>query len=212
MKDSLKKRRSTPTTVEEYIAVHPPEIQSILQKIRSTIQAAAPDAEETISYQLPTFRLAGNLVHFGAFKKHIGFYPTPSGLEHFKEELSAYKGAKGSVQFPLDQPMPLDLIRRITAYRVEENLAKATTNSKGKPSSKRAAPPLEQPKQSGSQWPRGVAKPAQRALAAAGYTCLEQLATATEVELLALHGMGPKALGQLRKALRSKGLSFADAA
>ncbi len=110
----------------EYIAGHPLEVQAILQKIRQIVMAAAPGATETISYQMPTFRLnGGNLVHFAAFKKHIGFYPTPSGTEQFRHQLAAYKGGKGSVQFPLDQPMPYDLIRQIVEFRVAESRARA---------------------------------------------------------------------------------------
>ena len=109
------------STIAAYIATFPNDTQAILTTLRATIRAAAPDAQETISYQMPTFNLNGNLVHFAAFENHIGFYPTPSGMEAFKKELSSYKGAKGSVQFPLDQPMPLPLIRRIVEYRVKEN-------------------------------------------------------------------------------------------
>jgi uncharacterized protein YdhG (YjbR/CyaY superfamily) len=109
-------------TIEEYINTFPEKVRNILNELRQTIRDAAPDAEETISYQMPTFRLNGNLVHFAAFKNHIGFYPTPSGIEAFKDELSSYTGAKGSVQFPIDQPLPLSLIRRIVEFRVRENL------------------------------------------------------------------------------------------
>jgi len=108
-------------TIEEYISMFPDDVRTILNQVRQTIRAAAPEAQETINYQMPTFTLNGNLVHFAGFKNHIGFYPTPTGIEAFKDELSAYKGAKGSVQFPLDQPMPLSLIRRIVEYRVKEN-------------------------------------------------------------------------------------------
>ena len=117
-------------SVDEYMATFPEAIQTILQEIRATIQAAAPDAEEKISYQMPTFDLKGNLVHFAAFKKHIGFYPTPSGTEAFKEEIAQYQRAKGSIQFPLDEPMPLDLITRIVKMRVAENLEKAELKSR----------------------------------------------------------------------------------
>lgn len=113
------------TTIDEYIAMFPEDVQVVLQQIRATIKAAAPDAVEKISYQMPTFAQKGNLVHFGAFKTHVGFYPVPSGIEAFKDELAVYKQGKGSVQFPLDQPMPLDLITRIVQFRVQENLAKA---------------------------------------------------------------------------------------
>jgi len=114
-----------PGTIDEYIAGFPADIQVILQKIRKTIKDAAPDAQEAISYQMPTFKFHGNLVHFAAFKNHIGFYPVPSGIEKFKAELSVYKQGKGSVQFPLDQPIPYDLISRVVKYRVEENLKKS---------------------------------------------------------------------------------------
>ena len=119
-------------TIDEYISQFPDDIQVILQKIRSIIKEAAPEASEKISYQMPTFYLHGNLVHFAAFKSHIGFYPVPSGIEKFKEELSQYKGAKGSVQFPLNKPIPFDLIRRITLFRVEENTNLAKTKAKKK--------------------------------------------------------------------------------
>ncbi|MEI2692946.1 MAG: DUF1801 domain-containing protein [Anaerolineae bacterium] len=114
-----------PQTIDEYIAAFPDDMQQILQQIRQTIRAAAPDAQEAISYQMPTFKLHGNLVHFAAYKKHIGFYPAPSGIEAFKGELTPYASSKGAVQFPLDQPMPNDLIRRIVTFRATENLARA---------------------------------------------------------------------------------------
>ena len=126
----MAKEQTQFTNIDEYIASFPKEIQEILKKIRITIRDAAPDAEETISYQIPTFILHGNLVHFAAFKKHIGFYPTPSGIEQFKHELSAYEGAKGSVKFLLDQPIPFELISRIVAFRVKENLETAAARRK----------------------------------------------------------------------------------
>ena len=111
-------------SIDAYIADFPQEVRDKLESMRRTIREAAPEAKEIISYQMPTFYLNGNLVHFAAFKHHIGFYPAPSGIEAFQEELAAYKGAKGSVQFPFKDPLPLELVRRITAFRVEENLAK----------------------------------------------------------------------------------------
>lgn len=118
------KTDATSTTIDAYIAGYPEEVQAILQQIRRTIHETAPEATEAISYGMPTFKLHGNLVHFGAFKSHIGFYPVPSGMEAFQEELAAYKQGKGSVQFPLNKPMPLDLIRRIVEFRVQESQAK----------------------------------------------------------------------------------------
>ncbi len=122
-------KKSGFNSIDEYIATFPKDIQKILEELRATIKVAAPDSEEKISYQMPTFFMNGNLVHFAAFKKHIGFYPTPSGIEAFQKELSAYEGAKGSVQFPLDKPMPLKLITRIVKFRVAENLKKAKIKS-----------------------------------------------------------------------------------
>ena len=111
-------------TIDEYIKTFPANIQSILEKMRQTVRKAAPEAVEAIAYQMPTFRLNGNLVHFAAFKNHIGFYPTPSGIDAFKKEISQYKWAKGSVQFPLDKPIPYDLVEKIVKFRVRQNLAK----------------------------------------------------------------------------------------
>jgi uncharacterized protein YdhG (YjbR/CyaY superfamily) len=111
-------------SVDEYIAAQPETVQSLLQRIRSAIALAAPEATEKISYQMPTFYLNGNLVHFAAFKNHIGFYPTASGVKAFEQELSGYKYAKGSIQFPTDGPLPLTLIRKIVKFRVEENVKK----------------------------------------------------------------------------------------
>ncbi|MCC9073383.1 DUF1801 domain-containing protein [Flavobacterium sp. F-65] len=111
-------------TIDEYIAGFPSETQQILEQVRQTIKKAAPDAEEKISYVIPTFTLNGNLVHFAAFKNHIGFYAMPTGNEAFQEELATYKAGKGSIQFPIDKPMPLDLITKIVNFRVKENLEK----------------------------------------------------------------------------------------
>ena len=116
-------------SIDEYIATFPPDIQALLESVRATIKAAAPDATERISYQMPTFWLNGNLVHFAALKNHIGFYPTPSGIEAFQAETSMYKSTKGALQFPLDQPLPLDLIRRIVEFRVAENRGKAAAKA-----------------------------------------------------------------------------------
>jgi len=128
----MKTDQTTPKTIDEYIAGFPSEVQEILEKIRTTIREAAPDAEEAIKYQIPTFTLQGDLVHFAAFQKHIGFYPTPTGIDKFKKELSVYESAKGSVRFPLDKPIPFALISEIVQFRVKENLARAGTKAKKK--------------------------------------------------------------------------------
>ena len=115
-------------TIDEYIETFPTDVQSILEEIRQTIRKAAPEAVEAISYQMPTFKLNGNLVHFAAHKNHIGFYPAPSGVEAFKKELAPYKWSKGSVQFPLDKPIPFDLVKKIVIVRVKENQKKMKKN------------------------------------------------------------------------------------
>jgi len=119
-----------PKSIDEYIANYSKDIQKKLNDMRSTIKAAAPDAAEKISYQMPTFYLKGNLVHFAAFKNHIGFYPTSSGIQAFKKELSIYEGAKGTVRFPMDKSLPLKLISKIVKFRVAENLKRAEVKLK----------------------------------------------------------------------------------
>ena len=119
-------------TIDEYISQFPPEVQEILNKLRKVIKEAAPEAEEKFGYQMPTFYLKGNLVHFAAYKNHIGFYPTPSGIEAFRDKLSAYRGAKGSVQFPIDKPLPYELVSGIVKFRVAENTKQAEIKMKKK--------------------------------------------------------------------------------
>lgn len=123
----MDKKKAIPGNIDEYIAGFSKDIQAVLEQIRHTINNAAPGAKETISYAMPAFKLNGySLVYFAAFKNHIGFYPIPSGIKAFKNELSFYAQGKGSVQFPLDKPMPLDLISRIVKFRVKENHDKIT--------------------------------------------------------------------------------------
>jgi uncharacterized protein YdhG (YjbR/CyaY superfamily) len=112
------------TTIDDYIAQFPDDVREKLTRLRNLIHDLAPEATEKISYQVPTFYLNGNLVHFAAYANHIGFYPSPSGISRFEDELTGYEHAKGSVQFPLDQPLPVELIARMVAFRLEENLAK----------------------------------------------------------------------------------------
>ena len=122
----MRTSKSAPKNIDAYIAGFPNDVQQILEKIRKTIRKAAPGAEETISYLIPTFTLKGKyLVYFAAYKKHIGFYPAPRGSEKFKEELSRYEGGKGTVRFSLDKPIPYSLIARIVKFRAKENLERA---------------------------------------------------------------------------------------
>ena len=119
-------------TIDEYIQAFPSDVGRLLERMRKAIQGAAPEAVEAISYQMPTFVLEGNLVHFAAFRSHIGLYPTPSGTEKLRGELSRYQTGKGSIRFPLDQPIPYGLITRIVEFRVKENLERAAARKRGK--------------------------------------------------------------------------------
>lgn len=119
----MKAASAKPESIDDYIATFPDEVQVILKKLRQTIRQAAPDATEKISYQMPTFYLNGNLVHFAAYKNHIGFYPAPSGIVAFQDELTKYKTSKGAVQFPIDAAIPHALVKKIVQFRVKENLA-----------------------------------------------------------------------------------------
>ena len=125
-----------PESVDAYISTFPSDTQNKLQTLRQCIRKAAPKAEEIISYRMPAYRYHGVLVYFAGYKNHIGFYPTGSGVQEFKKELSVYKGAKGSVQFPLDQPIPTTLIARIVKFRLRENESKLAIKSKGQAKTK----------------------------------------------------------------------------
>jgi uncharacterized protein YdhG (YjbR/CyaY superfamily) len=128
----MEENKNTYETIDEYILQFSPEVQETLKTLRKVIKEAAPSAGEKISYQMPTFVLHGNLVHFAAYKNHIGFYPAPSGIDAFKNELSEYKGAKGSIQFPIEKPLPYELISRMVKYRVAENIKHAEDKLKKK--------------------------------------------------------------------------------
>lgn len=126
----MKGRRKPANTIDDYIDGFPADVQLLLQKIRTTIKKAAPQAEEAIKYQIPAFTFHGNLIFFAAFKNHIGLYPAPRGAEEFKRELAAYEGGKGTVQFPLDKPIPFKLIARMTKFRLKQNLERAEMKRK----------------------------------------------------------------------------------
>jgi len=128
----MKANIKAPANIDEYIKGWPKDIQAKLQAMRETIQKAAPEAEETISYAMPTFKLNGNLVHFAAYQNHVGFYPVPSGMKEFEKELSVYKSGKGSAQFPHDQPLPLALVTKIVKFRVQLQKEKIKTPAKKK--------------------------------------------------------------------------------
>lgn len=125
----MKSNTKSYSSMDEYISKFPAEIRKKLEEIRATIRAAAPEAVEKISYQMPTFYLHGNLVHFAAFTHHISLFPAPNGVKAFEKELANYETSKGTIKFPLDKPIPLELISRITQYRVAENQQKAQAKS-----------------------------------------------------------------------------------
>lgn len=209
-----------PSSINEYIAGFPEETQKLLEQLRATVRKAAPEAEETISYAIPTFTFKGNLVHFAGYKNHIGFYPTPSGIIAYQKELSVYEGAKGSIKFPIDEPLPLGLISKIVKFRVKENLEKAAfkvkpdlrTCLKGHKYYKTAecltCPICEQERKPQEGLLAVLSAPARRALENKGITTLQQLSKFSEAQVLALHGMGPGSIPKLRTALQSGGLSF----
>jgi uncharacterized protein YdhG (YjbR/CyaY superfamily) len=128
----MKENKISFKTIDEYISPFPPEVQEILQTLRKVIKESAPEAKEKISYQMPTFALRGNLVHFAAYKNHIGFYPGASGIAAFEQKLSEYKSSKGTVQFPIDKPLPYELISEMVKFRVTENKKKAESKVKKK--------------------------------------------------------------------------------
>lgn len=204
--------------IDEYIAGFPKEIQEKLNLIRETIRKAAPDAEEKISYAMPTYILYGNLVHFGAFKHHIGFYPIPTGIEAFQKALSNYKVSKGSVQFPFDKPIPVDLIRKIVNFRVKENIGKAEKKNSlktckmghkyYKTSDCPTCPVCERERKPSDNFLSLLSAPARRALEHHGVLTLQQLSGKTEKEILQFHGLGKASIPTLSKALAEVGLTF----
>ncbi len=215
------KSKPSQTIIDQYIASQPEHIKIILDELKKVIKDAAPDAEEIINYGIPTFTLQGNLVHFAAYKTHIGFYPAPSGIMAFKKELSVYKGAKGSVQFPLEKPLPFDLISLIVKFRVQENLEKAALKEKKKAlktcpeghkfyktSDCPSCPVCEEQKKPKGGFLSTLAAPARRALENNGIKTLKQLAKFSEVDILKLHGVGPGSIPKLRDALQAEGLAF----
>jgi uncharacterized protein YdhG (YjbR/CyaY superfamily) len=126
----MRANQTTPRNIDEYIAGFPPDVQKILERVRLTIRRAAPKAEEAIKYRIPAFTLKGNLVYFAAHKNHVGIYPVPKGTKEFQKEISDYKAGKGTIRFPLDRPIPLDLLGKIIKFRVKENLEKAEAKGK----------------------------------------------------------------------------------
>ncbi|NBP68616.1 MAG: hypothetical protein EBR30_07785 [Cytophagia bacterium] len=208
-------------SVEAYLKDFPADTQALLQTLRKTIQAAAPEATERISYGMPCFYAKGNLVYFAGYKGHIGFYPSSSGIAAFTQELKQYETSKGAIRLPLDKPLPLVLIKKIVKYRLHENYDKAAEKERKqqlrmckqghqfyKSSDCPTCPICEKEKKKTQVFIEKLSAPATRALMNAGIKSLKQLAKYKAADVLKLHGVGPSALPIMRKALSAKGLSF----
>jgi uncharacterized protein YdhG (YjbR/CyaY superfamily) len=181
--------------VDQYIKGFPEEIQEKLKQLRSIIRSAAPKAEEYIGYGLPGYKAFGKpLVYFAGFKNHIGLYALPSGHSKFKEKLSKYKGGKGSVQFPNDEPLPVALIKQMVVFRWKENREQEEAKA-------------QKPKH---DFLHELSAPAKRALTNFGIKSLKDLSRYTEKEILKLHGMGPSSIPKLKAALKKSGLQFKE--
>jgi uncharacterized protein YdhG (YjbR/CyaY superfamily) len=204
--------------IDQYISTFPNSTQKLLQQIRKVIAKAAPKATETIKYAMPTFDYFGNLVHFAAYKNHLGFYPAPSGLRAFQDEINKYPNSKGAVQFPLDKPLPLKLITDIVKFRVLENENKAALKSVKKtcPQGHQyfksslcpTCPVCEAQKKSQDGFMSGLSAPAQRALINQKITSLKKLSNYTENKVLAWHGIGKTSIPKLKLALANENLNF----
>lgn len=204
--------------IDQYIDSFPESTQKLLTRIRKIIAKAAPKATESIKYAMPTFEYFGNLVHFAGYKSHLGFYPAPSGLKAFQEEIDVYPNSKGAVQFPLDKPLPVALITKIVKFRAVENEIKAAlkktkkTCPQGhtyyKSSECPTCPVCASQNKVKEGFMDGLSAPAQRALAAQKITSLKKLSAYTEQEILSLHGMGKASIPKLKAALAQEKLKF----
>lgn len=215
-----KNNMNSADSIDNYIRSFPEDVQVLLQEVRITIQKAAPTATETIKYGIPTFVLNGNLVHFGGYKSHIGFYPGAAGIEAFHKEIASYHNSKGAVQFPINKAIPHALIQKIVRYRVEQNeqkLAKKIRNKKQtcknghtftKSSDCPTCPICERERKPAREWMETLSAPAKRALEKANITTLAKLATYEPEAILKLHGMGPASIPKLAKILSAAGLAF----
>ena len=178
--------------IDEYILTFPKEIQEKLKTIRALIIKEVPNAIETFKYGMPTFDLYGNLVHFAGYKNHIGFYPAPSGLKAFKSEIGKYNNSKGAVQFPLDKPLPIELIQKIVLFRIKENIDSFIKGSK----------------KADYFFVDGLSALAQRALVSKNIINLEELSKFTKTEILAIHGIGKTTIPIFEKALTDNNFTF----
>jgi uncharacterized protein YdhG (YjbR/CyaY superfamily) len=191
--------KTSDTVIDNYISGFTPEIQKKLHQFRSIVLKIAPKATESMGYGIPTFKLDGNLVHFAAYKNHIGFYPAPSAIKAFSNELKQYEQSKGAIRFPLDKPLPVGLISKIVKFRVKENIEKGRSKTTKK-----------SVKTSQESIFSALSRPAQGALANKGIKSAKQLSRLSEKEILSIHGIGPASIPALRKILNKNHLSFKD--
>lgn len=180
-------------SVDQYIQQFPEDVRSRLEKVRSEISKVIPEAKECMKYGIPTFEFNGNLVHYAGYKNHLGFYPGSSGIAHFSAEISNYKNAKGSIQFPNNQDLPIELILKITKFRIRENIEKAKLKKTIK--TNKVAFDL-------------LSAPARRALSNAGILTIQDLSKFKKSEILELHGIGKTSLPKLMTLLKESGLGF----
>ncbi|MDH7460808.1 DUF1801 domain-containing protein [Chitinophagaceae bacterium 26-R-25] len=192
--------------IDAYIAAFPADVQKLLEKVRKTVQKAAPKAKEVISYGMPAFEQNGKLVYFAGYKNHIGFYPTASGIANFQKEIQSFKNSKGAIQFPLDKPLPVDLIKQIVQFRIAETEQKAALKKTANKAPVKKT--TEKSKPADKDFLSTLGAPARRALENNGITTLQKLSKYKEKEILAFHGMGPSTMPKLRTALAEKGLAF----
>jgi len=185
--------------IDAYIEQFPADVQKQLQRLRRLVKKSAPKAEETISYGMPAFRQNRVLVYFAGYKNHIGFYPTGSGIKKFAKEIQGYVHSKGAVQFPIDAPLPADLIKSIVVFRVAEDNAVADLKKQ-----------KQQTIITDKNFAAGLSAPAQRALVYAGIKTIRQLAKWSEADLLKLHGLGPSAMPKIKSLLAERGLALKD--
>lgn len=213
----MKKKQAEPNDIDKYISEFPMETKRLLEQMRTLIRTVAPDAEECICYGMPAYKLKGMLVYFAGYGKHIGFYPTASGVREFKKDLSSYKTSKGAIQFPLVKSLPVQLITKIVTFRVKENLQKDKLKNlrvcpKGhkyfKSSDCPVCPICEKERKPKSGFLSLLSAPARRALESNNITSLKQLSKYTEKEILNFHGIGKSSIPKLHAALKAEGLKL----
>ena len=193
--------------IDEYLAQFPAPTQKLLTSIRTAIQKTIPEAKEAIKYGMPTYVLGGNIIHFACFKNHIGLYPGPGAIVAFSNELEKYPTSKGTIQFPIDGPMPLALIKKIVQFNVERSKLRAKLKAASSKKVEKSASPKKASTTDADLFPK-ISAPARRALEANGIKNLKQLSKYSAAQLLEFHGFGPASIPIIEKALKQAGLKL----